>query len=56
MSTFLVREQILYKVEAMTEKQAIQHVISDRDRDKHCIVAVEERWATKMEAPRDSRS
>lgn len=52
---YLVREQLLYQVEATNEKQAVQHVIHDKDRDKHCLIAVEERWVTKMEEPRVSR-
>jgi hypothetical protein len=44
MSSYIVEEKVLYRVDADSEEEAIEHIVNDERRDKHCI-GVDERIA-----------
>lgn len=45
---YVVQETISYHVEAESEEEAIQHVIDDGERDKHCFYGVGDREAWEL--------
>ena len=53
MARYYVVEEILYKVEANSVEEAIQHVIDDENRDSHCFSEVSERDAFLMSGETD---